>query len=229
MGPGPLVIRILFVEKDTASSAQLVPSLERNGYEVAEARTQRQALNRIGVQRPDMLILNVASFGAAGYRVCDSVRSRLDDVPAILLLEEGHAAAGRGADAFMLPPFTPRKLLFRVRKVDEKIKRRELRAGPLVLDIDSRTLRKGGEVRQLRPKETDLLAYLMRNPGKVLKRQELMREVWDTEYYGDTRTLSVHVCWLRVHIEDDPRSPQFLRTVRGVGYRFEVPKASRSA
>jgi two-component system alkaline phosphatase synthesis response regulator PhoP len=186
--------------------------------------TQRQATSRIRSLCPDLLIMDIASFGVKGYKISDSVRARLEGVPTILLLEKSHAGAGGAAEAFMTPPFTSRKLLHRIRKVSQHLVRRELRAGPLVLDPYARTLRKGDKALHLRPKEAALLEFFMRNPGKVLSRQELMKQIWQTDYMGDTRTLSVHIRWLRLKIEDDPGSPRFLRTVRGVGYRFEVPE-----
>lgn len=216
--------RILFVEKDVIIADLLVPSLERKGYQVSVAGTLRQASSRIRSARPDVLVLDVASFGSYGYKISETLRIRLDGVPTILLLKKGHASAGSVADAFMTPPFTSRKLLYRVRKVAEKLSSRELRAGSLVFDPDTRTVRRGNTSVPLRPKEAALLAMFMHNPGRVLSRQELMKEVWETDYMGDTRTLSVHVRWLRTKIEDDPNSPRFLRTVRGVGYRFEVPE-----
>jgi DNA-binding response OmpR family regulator len=147
----------------------------------------------------------------------------LDGVPTILLLEKGHASAGAAVDAFMTPPFTSRKLLYRIKKVAETLTSREIRVGPLALDPDTRTLRKSKTTQHLRPKEATLLEMFMRNAGRVLSRQEIMKEVWETDYIGDTRTLSVHVRWLRQKIEDDPDAPRFLRTVRGVGYRFDIP------
>lgn len=219
-------LRILLVEKDVTTTDLLVPSLERKGYQVSVARTQRQAMGRSRSWRPDLLVMDVASFGSLGYKVSDAIRARLDGVPTILLLEKGHASAGKTAEAFMTPPFTSRKLLYRVRKVAEKLTSREIRAGSLALDPDTRTLRKGTTFLHLRPKEAALLAFFMRNPGKVLSRQEIMKEIWETDYMGDTRTLSVHVRWLRLKVEDDPNAPRFLRTVRGVGYRFEVPDDS---
>jgi DNA-binding response OmpR family regulator len=215
--------RILFVEKDVTTADLLIPSLERKGYQVSVAVSLRQASSRIRSARPDVLVLDVASFGSYGYKISETLRVRLDGVPTILLLKKGHASAGSVADAFMTPPFTSRKLLYRVRKVAEQLISRELRAGSLVFDPDTRTVRKGNTSVPLRPKEAALLAMFMHNPGRVLSRQELMKEVWETDYMGDTRTLSVHVRWLRTKIEDDPNSPRFLRTVRGVGYRFEVP------
>ncbi|MEJ2210690.1 MAG: response regulator transcription factor [Anaerolineae bacterium] len=216
-------LRILLVEKDVTTADLLVPSLERKGYQVSIARTQRQALTRARSSRPDLLVLDVASFGANGYKVYEVVQARLDGVPTILLLEKGHAGAGGAAEAFMEPPFTGRKLLYRVRKLAKNLSSREISLGPLVLDPDSRRLHNGEEAVQLRPKEADLLAFFMRNPGKVLSREEIMKKVWETNYVDDTRTLSVHVRWVRQKVEDDPSAPRLLRTVRGVGYRFDVP------
>ena len=215
-------LRILFVEKDVTTADLLLPSLERKGYQVVVARSSRQALGRIRAARPDLLILDVASFGLNGYQVSDTVRARLDGVPTILLLQEGHSSAGSAAEAYMTPPFTSRKLLHRVKKLAQNLRRREIQAGPLVLDPDTRLLKKGKIVTRLRPKEAALLALFMRHEGKVLSRREIMKEIWETEYLGDTRTLSVHVHWLRQKIEEDPSHPVLLRTHRGVGYVLEV-------
>ena len=218
-------LRILFLEKDVTTADLLVPSLERKGYQVAVAHTQRQAMGRIRALRPDLLVVDVASFGVHGYKISDAVRARLDKVPTILLLEKGHASsAGSTADAFMTPPFTSRKLLYRVKKAAELVVSHEIEAGPLVLDLETRTLAKGKQSWRLRPKEAALLELFMVNPGKVLSRRRIMKEVWDTDWTEDTGTLNVHVRWLREKIEDNPSKPAYLRTVRGVGYRFEVPE-----
>lgn len=101
---------------------------------------------------------------------------------------------------------------------------RKLRAGDLTLDLEQRTVSKQGVSSHLTFKEVALLEILMRNNGEVLTRKRLMKEVWDTDYLGDTRTLDVHIRWLRVKVEDKPSQPEMIRTVRGVGYRFEAPK-----
>jgi DNA-binding response OmpR family regulator len=216
-----MAIRVLFVEKDVTRADLLVPSLKRKAYQVSLAHTRGRAVSRFQSLRPDILVVDVASFGPTGYEVLDAVRSAADGTPTILLLEENHATAGSQAEAFMTPPFTSRKLLHRLRTVAETLPPRELQAGELVLDPPSRTLAKGKTTFHLRPKEAQLLALFMRNPGRVLSRREIMKAVWDTDYVGDTRTLSVHVRWLRQKIEDEPSKPRLLRTVRGVGYWFE--------
>lgn len=218
-----MALRILFVEKEQSTADLLVPSLQRKGYEVELARSLRQALARVRSQRPELLIVDVASFGPNGYSVSDSIRSRLPALRTILLLEKGHASAGSTADEFMTKPYTTRGLLHRVKRLADTFASPELAVGSLAFDPDLRILRKGDSSAYLRPKEGALLEMFMRNPGRVLTRHEIMKLVWETDYMGDTRTLSVHIRWLRKKIEDDARHPRFLRTVRGVGYRFEVP------
>jgi DNA-binding response OmpR family regulator len=221
-----MTVRILFVEKDLTTADLLVPSLERQGYQVIVAHTQRQATSRMRTSRPDLLVVDVASFGPRGYRVSEVLRDRLDSVATILLLPEGHDPAGGSAEASMTPPFTSRRLLYRVKKLADSLPSREIRVGSFALDPDTRTLHRGETAVQLRPKEASLLVLFMRNRGKVLSRREIMKEVWETEYLGDTGTINVHVRWLRLKIEDDPSRPRYLRTVRGVGYRFDVPESS---
>jgi DNA-binding response OmpR family regulator len=224
-----MAIEVLFVERMVTTTDLLVPSLERKGYQVTLARTRRQAMCRCRSVGPHILIVDVASFGAAGYNVVDAIRPLLGGVSTILLLKEGHAIAGSQAAAFMTPPFTARKLLHRLREVAEMVPPRDLQAGELVLDLVARTLSNGQSTFPLRPMEAELLAFFMRNPDRVLSRREIMKACWDTDYVGDTRTLNVHIRWLRLKFEDDPGQPRLLRTVRGVGYRFEpvepVPQA----
>ncbi len=217
-----MALQILLVEKDATTADLLVPALERKGYQVTVANTRRQATSRIRSLHPDLVIFDVTSFGSNGHKVNEALRAHLEDVPAILLLDQDCADLSSAAAAFLMPPFTSRRLLYRVKKVAENLTRREIRAGPLVLDLDTRILRKGGASLYLRPKEASLLAFFMGNPGRVISRQELIKQIWETDYIGDTRTLSVHIRWLRLKIEDDPGAPRFLRTVRGLGYRFEV-------
>jgi DNA-binding response OmpR family regulator len=217
-----MAIRVLLVEKDVSTSDLLMPSLERKGYHVTVARTTRQALSHLRSVRPDILVIDVASFGFAGYDLVGTLQSRLGGVPAILLLEEEGAIDKGHAAAFITPPFTSRKLLHRLGRVAETLPPREFQAGDLTLDPLTCTLQKGKSRIRLRPKEAALLAFFVRNPGRNLSRKEIMKEVWDTDYLEDTRTLNVHIRWLRLKIEDNASQPRMLHTVRGVGYRFQV-------
>jgi DNA-binding response OmpR family regulator len=216
-----MVVKVLLMAKDMATSDLLAPSLERKGYQVALARDRSQALSCRRSFRPDVLVIDVASFGLAGCNL-DAIRSRLGGVPAILLAEDGHSLGVGRATAVITPPFTARKLLHRLEKVAETLPCREFQAGDLVLDPVSWTLHKGQCQIRLRPKEAALLALFLRNPGRVLSRKEIMKQVWDTDHLDDTRTLNVHIRWLRLKIEDNPSRPRLLRTVRGVGYQFQA-------
>jgi len=215
-------LRILFVENDLATAELLVPPMERRGYQVSVVRTQSQALSRARTLHPQLLVMDIASLGTNGYKTSSSIRARLDGVPTVLFVEKAHAGALADAEEFMTPPFTSRKLLHRLKKLADSVPDREIRIGPLALDPDTRILTKGGKSYHLRPKEAALLTLFLHNAGKVLSRLEIIKQVWETDYVGDTRTLSVHIRWLRAKIEDDADDPQFLRTVRGVGYRFDV-------
>lgn len=216
-------LRILFVESDGTTAGDLVPSLERKGYQVILARTQRQAISRSRMLRPDLIVMDIASFGSNGYRTCSAVRARLDGVPCVLLIEKGYPTTAADAEELMLPPFTSRKLLHRIKKLADKVVNREIAIGPFSLDPDTRVLSKGTASCHLRPKEAALLSLFFRNSGKVMSRPEIIKQIWETDYVGDTRTLSVHVRWLRSKIEDNPDHPIYLRTIRGVGYRFDCP------
>ncbi len=219
-------LRILLIEKDETTADLLVPSLKRKGHQVTTARTQSQALRIARAQHPDLLIVDIVSFGGNGHRLYEAVRKKLENVPTILLLGKEQARSGFEAESFMFPPFTSRKLLYRVKKVTQSLISRDLEIGPLRLDVDNHTLYRGDVAFRLRPKETALLAFFIRNAGQVLSRHEIMKAVWRTDYLEDTRTLTVHVRWLREKIEQDPGEPRWLRTVRGVGYRFAEPEES---
>lgn len=162
-----MAIKVLFVEKGVTTSDLWLPSLEQKGFKVIVAHARRQALSRCRTLRADILLVDVASFGPAGYDMVDAVRSRLGGVPIILLLKASRAIGGSQAEAFMTPPFASRKLLYRLRRVAETLPSREIQAGGLVLDPVIHALRRGRYRYRLRPKESALLAFF-REPQPVL-------------------------------------------------------------
>ena len=217
-----MACNILFLEKDLTTAERLVPALKQEGYQVSLAHSRHQALSRIRSLRPNILVVDVASFGAGGYGLLDAVRARLYEVPTVLLIAKGDSVARGGEETCVAPPFTPAKVLEGLGKAAEGLLPREIRAGRLALDLDTRTLHKGQATFRLRPMEAALLALFMRNPGRVLSQKEIMQKVWKTDFLEDMRTLYVHVRWLRMKIEEDPGAPRTLCTERGVGYRFQV-------
>jgi len=191
---------------------------------VHRARNGKQAVAAVKETVPVLTIIDPSSLRINGARLSRMLKRAVAAIPIIWVLDEGTSVSKDGvADLWLERPFTSRKLLNRVRKLLPPIDRGILKAGDVVFEVSKRTIHKGDHHRRLTPKQAKLLEALMRKPGQVLSRRFLMKHVWNTDYLGDTRTLDVHVRWVREAIEDNASQPQFVRTVRGVGYRFEVP------
>lgn len=214
---------ILWVEGRRAVSSPFIFGLRKKGYQVEIAYTGKEALSRLPDISPDLVVLNTSTMRSPGTRICQSLRDNADGVPVLLISEqEDIKAQDVCADVVLSLPFTTRKLENRIKPFlpgegDDVIK-----AGPISLDVERKQVRCLGEKSTLTPRLTLLLRMLMEHPGEALEREQLFREVWNTEYTGDTRTLDVHISWLRHAIEKDPRNPKFLKTIRGVGYRLDV-------
>lgn len=217
--------QILLIESRRASAPSFAPALEKKGFRVTR---QTQVLSALaeGLQKaPDLVILDAASMYTSGGRMCRTVRSNLNGVPIILVVPHGTMPdPGNGASVTLAHPVTPRKLINRVSRLLPGDGKSTLQAGPIALDLAQRTVRCRGKESRLTPKQTKLLEVFLHNPGRLMTRPVLIRQVWHTDYTGDTRTLDVHMSWLRQAIEPDPRSPTFLKTVRGIGYRFDLPE-----
>jgi DNA-binding response OmpR family regulator len=215
------------------------PVLEQHGYRVAWVRSAKNALAFFEKDIPALVIIDVPSLKVSAERLCQSIKRLHQDVPVIMIGPEQHTANSPGAsgansaapassaDAFMPRPLQLRRLLTRVDKMMPEGQALELRCGDLVFRPAEGVLRKHTDELYLNPKLSKLLQLFMQQPGEVLTRKFLMQQVWDTSYLGDTRTLDVHIRWLREAIEDDPTDPIYLRTVRRQGYRFENPRARK--
>jgi DNA-binding response OmpR family regulator len=219
-------LKVLLIGKDASTLSSLRPSLEKKGYIVSAVRSRKKALEQVVADRPDLIILDATSPRLDGGRTCRALRQQVEEVAIILISEEGNDSGQAEADFYLTAPFTFRKLANRIKKAVHGSEQsgEPLRVGGLILNFGRRSVTRGRKRHQLTPKEFNLLEVFMRNPGKVLSRKFLMKNVWDTDYVGDTRTLDVHVHWIREKIEENPSSPVYLHTVRGVGYRFEVPE-----
>lgn len=220
--------KILLVEDETTLAETLAYNLRREGYEVILAADGEAGLERARAESPDLIILDIMLPGLDGLSVCRILRREMD-TPIIILTARGTEVdkiigLETGADDYVVKPFGLGEFLARVRAVLRRVpspRRDELASGDLVLDLAARRVTKGGVELKLSHKEFDLLAELMRNRGAVLSRDLLLTQVWGYDYFGDSRTVDVHIRWLREKIEDDPSNPQRIVTVRGVGYRFE--------
>jgi two-component system alkaline phosphatase synthesis response regulator PhoP len=219
-------LKIFLIGKDASTLGSLKFNLEKKGYTVSSVRSRKKALERVVADKPDLIILDATSPRLDGGRTCQALRQKVGEVPIILISQPANDSGQAEADFYLPAPFTFRKLANRIKRVVQSIGQSGeiLQVGDLILNLDRHSVIRGSKRYQLTPKQFNLLEIFMRNPGKVLSRKFLMKNVWDTDYVGDTRTLDVHVRWIREKIEEDPSSPVYLSTVRGVGYRFEVPE-----
>ena len=230
--------KILLVQGGLGDSVG--PVLEQHGYRVAWVRTAKNALAFLEKDSPALVIIDVPTLRVSADRLCQNIK-RIREAPVIMLGPESTVAVagtsiaqtasalpGNCADAYLPRPLSLRRLLARVDKLMPEGQAIELRCGDLIFRPTDGILRKKGEERYLNPKLSKLLQLFMQQPGEVLTRKFLMQQVWDTSYLGDTRTLDVHIRWLREAIEDDPTDPVYLRTVRRQGYRFENPKTRKA-
>ena len=215
--------RILWVEGKRADSPPFVPGLRKKGYMVETAATGEEALAVLPNFDPDLVVINAASMRSSGKRICRSVRGHTNGVPIVLISSQGQPAPEDApVDVSLALPFTPRKLLNRIKPLLPGEGQQLLHVGPIRLDIERKRVRCQGREASLTPRLIQLLKIFMEHPGEALERERLFRHVWNTEYTGDTRTLDVHISWLRQAIEQDPRRPRFLKTIRGVGYRLDT-------
>jgi two-component system alkaline phosphatase synthesis response regulator PhoP len=225
--------KVLIIEDEPTIADSLAEGLTEEGYVVGVARDGEAGLARIRAELPDLVILDVMLPILDGLSVCRIVRRdpSTSHIPIIMLTMRGAevdkiVGLESGADDYVTKPFGHGEFLARVRAVMRRVPSRaapqnELIAGNLRIDFTGRRVFKGGEEITLSHKEFDLLAELMRNQGVVLSRDLILTKVWGYEYFGDKRTVDVHVRWLREKIEDDASAPTRIITVRGVGYRFE--------
>ena len=226
----PVAVKtILLVDDEPTLVATLRYSLERDGYRVITAMDGEKALTDARAERPDLVILDLMLPIVDGLEVCRILR-RETNVPILMLtakVEEVDKVVGLelGADDYVTKPFSMRELLARVRALLRRPRvsdaSEDVVSGDLRVDLVRREISREGSVLNLKPKEYDLLVYFVRNAGRVFSREQLLEELWGYDFYGDSRTVDVHVSWLRQKIEKEPHKPARLVTVRGVGYRFE--------
>lgn len=223
--------KILIVEDEVALAEPLAFLLEREGYEVSMAEDGNEALAKFSADEPDLVLLDLMLPGRSGTEVCREIRA-VSNVPVIMVTAKDTevdkiVGLELGADDYVTKPYSARELVARIRAVlrrrgpEEVESDAVVQAGRVRLDADRHTVTVGGQEVAMPLKEFELLEYLMRNSGRVLTRGQLIDRVWGVDYFGDTKTLDVHIKRLRSKVEEDPSAPKQLLTVRGVGYRFE--------
>jgi two-component system response regulator RegX3 len=222
---------ILLVEDEESITTPLVEALRREGFDTAVSATASESLGLAERVKPDLVLLDVMLPDASGFDVCRELRAR-SRVPIIMLTARGEEAdrvAGLelGADDYVVKPFSARELVARVRAVLRRAAEageRRVEGATEIGEVRLDPARRGASFRgarlELSRKEFDLLRLLIENAGSVVTRERLIDEVWDTNWFGSTKTLDVHVSGLRKKLEDDPAAPRYIHTVRGVGFRF---------
>lgn len=224
--------KILIVDDENHIVELLKYNLESNGYKTVCALNGIDALGIINDKKPDLILLDVMLPGMDGYDVCKEIKKNreTESIPVIMLTAKGDEfdkilGLELGADDYITKPFSVRELLARIKAVlrrnTKDTSSKIIAFDNMVIDLDKHEISKGGEAIDLTLKEFELLKLLILNKGKVLTRDFLLDKVWGYEYYGETRTVDVHVRHLRQKIEDDDKNPKYIETVRGIGYKFK--------
>lgn len=230
-------IKVLVVEDEASIRKFITLNLEMAGYEVGEAVSGEEALTLLPAFRPDLVVLDLMLPGMDGLEVCRHIRETMPDPLIIMLTAKGQdtdkiMGLELGADDYMVKPFNPFELIARIKAMLRRRSRFEIRqtaytCGNLSLDTAANKLLKNNQEVELTPTEYALLKMFMENPGKALKREEMLNGVWGEDYFGDTKTLDVHIRRLREKIEDKPSEPRFIKTVWGSGYRWQPESGGR--
>ena len=222
--------KILIVDDEKPIVDSIKYTLYKEGYDVVVSYDGEDALEKVKKENPDLIILDIMLPKLSGLEVCRIIR-RTSNVPIIMLTAKGEdmdkvIGLELGADDYVPKPFSMRELVARIKAVLRRTKlpvtlaktKERLEFDDVLIDIKGRTVTKRGVQIDLSPKEFDLLVTLAENEGRVMSREYLLSHVWGEDFYGDDRTVDVHIRWLREKLEDDPSNPKYIQTVRGIGY-----------
>lgn len=226
--------KILVVDDEPLITESLEYSLKQEGFQVLVAYEGGQALQIAREKAPDLVVLDIMLPGMDGWEVCRRLRQE-STVPIIMLTARGQEidrvlGLELGADDYLPKPFSFRELLARIRAMFRRMeyqatpKTTQIQIGDVRLDLAAHKVYKRDQELTLTQKEYDLLHTLMSHAGQVVSRAELLDKVWGVDWLGDTRTLDVHIRWVREKVEEDPSQPRYIQTVRGVGHRFAGPE-----
>ncbi|SEB95096.1 response regulator transcription factor [Paenibacillus sp. GP183] len=232
--------KILVVDDEPSISMLIEFNLKLAGYEVHCVYDGEAVFEAIQSFRPDLIILDLMLPKMDGFQVCRKLRSQNNLVPIIMLtamqdLSDKIAGLDNGADDYMTKPFSPQELISRIQAIIRRIQTlpssseiNPIHIGQISVQPDQREVSMNGDPIELTPKEFELLLFLCKHRGKVLSRQQLLHGVWDYHFLGDTRIVDVHISHLRDKIENNARNPEYIVTIRNVGYKLTEPVAKES-
>jgi len=213
---------LLVIEGRHAEIPSFANDLQKKGFDVVSAQNGSEAVAKLKQTNPSLVVVNAPTLRSTGIRICSSIRKKDAKVPIILIVEKEKPVEKELTDSVLALPFTVQKLVNRIKALMPGDGDNVVSVGPIRLDLENRRVRSLGKNTRLTPRLITLLQILMDKHGEVVEREALFKKVWETNYTGDTRTLDVHISWLRRAIELDPDNPKFLKTICGVGYRLDV-------
>jgi DNA-binding response OmpR family regulator len=224
---------ILIVEDDPAMLRGLKDNFEYKGYRTVTAKDGEEGLNAALNAKPDLIILDIMLPKINGYEICRLIRKENLDMPIIILTAKGEESdvvlgLNLGADDYVTKPFSIRELLARVERFLNRCRKEKqdvFEFGRIRLDVNARVLTKDGRQVELSPKEFSLLCYLLNNQGRALTRDQILNAVWGYDSYVNARTVDRFITTLRNKIEPDSHNPQYIHTMRTIGYKFVLPSA----
>ena len=230
--------KVLVVDDEQSIVTLLKYNIEQAGYQVIVAYDGVQELEKVNEEKPDLVVLDVMLPEMDGIEVCKTIRSDKNQVPILMLTakdDEFDRVLGLelGADDYMTKPFSPREVVARVKAILRRVSQIEssqldededIILGSIRIRPDYFEVYRNDELLELTPKEFELLLYLIERQGRVITREHMLNSVWNYEFAGDSRIVDVHISHLRDKLEENPKQPQFIKTVRGLGYKLERPK-----
>lgn len=232
--------KILVVDDEQSIVTLLQYNLQQAGFEVVTAADGEEGFNKVFTERPDLILLDLMLPKMDGVEVCKAIRNEKNQVPILMLTakdDEFDKVLGLelGADDYMTKPFSPREVVARIKAILRRSQMTEqssdvraaseIHIGKLKILPEHFEAYRNDELLELTPKEFELLIYLIERQGRVITREHMLNSVWNYEFAGDSRIVDVHISHLREKIEENPKQPQYIKTVRGLGYKLEAPKA----
>ena len=220
-----MTAKILLIERKHANLPSFGAGLIRKDYDLETVKSGSAATTVLQSEDFDLVVVNAASMRTTGKRICSSIQKKVKGhhIPIILIVEkEFEDDENVTADVILVLPFTLQKLINRIKPFEPSDLENVLRQGPLILDLDNRCVHKDGILQSLTPRLMVLLQTFMEKPGEVIPREDIFRRVWETDFIDDMRTLDVHISCLRQIVEDDPKKPKLIKTIRGKGYKLVV-------